>query len=196
MIAFNLCPALVYPDAQVPNHFSSRQLSQIQQPMTSDEHQLQTLRKANVLKRIRLLGHVLDNAILIPGLNYRIGLDPLLGLFPGAGDVVSMVLSAYIVVEAARFGLSASTLIRMMLNILLEAILGTVPVVGDAMDFVWKANAQNLALLEAHLDHPDPNQSADRRVVFIVFLILGLMLAGTIALAIVVIRGVMALIGG
>lgn len=142
-----------------------------------------------------MLGHVLDNAIPIPGLNYRIGLDPLLGLLPGAGDVLSMMLSAYIVVEAARFGLSGSTLIRMMLNILLDAGAGTVPFVGDAMDFVWKANAQNLALLEAHLNSSEPNEAADQRVIFGVFLVLGLMILGTIALAVLIIRGVIALIG-
>ncbi|MBD1866027.1 DUF4112 domain-containing protein [Cyanobacteria bacterium FACHB-471] len=124
------------------------------------------------LQRLRQLSHVLDNAIPIPGTGYRIGLDPLLGLLPGAGDTVAGALSAYIVVEAARMGVPRETLLRMASNIVLEVVLGSVPMLGDVFDATWKANARNIALLETHVDMPQSNRGSDRK--FLILLILGL----------------------
>jgi hypothetical protein len=128
------------------------------------------------LQRLRQLSHVLDNAIPIPGTGYRIGIDPILGLLPGAGDTVAGALSAYIVVEAARMGVPRETLLRMASNIILEVVLGSVPMLGDFFDATWKANARNIALLENHVDTPQsnrqPNRTGDRT--FLILLILGL----------------------
>lgn len=124
------------------------------------------------LQRLRQLSHVLDNAIPIPGTGYRIGLDPLLGLLPGAGDTVAGALSAYIVVEAARMGVPREILLRMASNIVLEVVLGSVPMLGDVFDATWKANARNIALLETHVDMPQSNRGSDRK--FLILLILGL----------------------
>ncbi|MBD2055188.1 DUF4112 domain-containing protein [Oculatella sp. FACHB-28] len=124
------------------------------------------------LQRLRQLSHVLDNAIPIPGTGYRIGLDPLLGLLPGAGDTVAGALSAYIVVEAARMGVPREILLRMASNIVLEVVLGSVPMLGDVFDATWKANARNIALLETHVDMPQSNRASDRK--FLILLILGL----------------------
>lgn len=110
--------------------------------------------QAQTLKRIRALTQVLDNAIAIPGTNYRIGLDPILGLLPGAGDAVGTVLSVYIVLEASRLGIPREMLVRMLGNILFETIVGSVPVLGDVVDATWKANLRNLTLLESHLGVP------------------------------------------
>jgi len=106
--------------------------------------------------RLRSLSYLLDNAIPIPipGTGIRIGLDPLLGLLPTAGDGLGMVLSAYILIEAARLGASPALLARMAFNIALETVAGTVPALGDLFDAAWKANAKNLALLERHLQAP------------------------------------------
>ena len=140
-----------------------------------------------VLQRIRSLTHVLDNAIAIPGTRIRVGLDPLLGLLPGGGDVAGAVLSAYIVLEAARFGLPKETLMRMLTNLLLDMVLGTVPLVGDFFDATWKANSRNLDLLEAHIKNPKPQRASDR--LFLIFLIAALVLivvgTGTIAFLVV-----------
>lgn len=124
------------------------------------------------LQRVRRLGRILDDAIAIPGIGYRIGLDPLIGLIPGGGDLMTGLMSVYIVAEAARFGVPAATLGRMGFNILMELILGTMPMVGDLFDVVWKANAQNVALLEQHIRHPVPSRRADK--VFAMILITGL----------------------
>jgi hypothetical protein len=107
-------------------------------------------------------------------------LDPLLGLLlPGAGDLVSSVVGLAIVREASRRGLPLATQSRMVLNLALDALVGSVPLLGDVFDFVWKANAKNLALLETR--HAGRPASAGDYVVFAAALAL---LAGTLALPI------------
>lgn len=114
------------------------------------------------LQRLRQLSHLLDNAIAIPGIGYRIGLDPILGLLPGGGDLVTGLMSVYIVFEGARMGLPAASLGRMGLNILIDISTGLIPVLGDLFDVTWKANSQNVAILEKHLANPEPSRAADR----------------------------------
>jgi hypothetical protein len=127
---------------------------------------------ANRLQRLRSLSHLLDNAIPVPGTKYRVGLDPILGLLPGAGDIIGTGFSAYIILEAARMGLSKVTLSRMAFNILLETIVGSVPFIGDLFDFAWKANVKNLELLESHIAKPRASKKAD--LWFAILLIVGL----------------------
>lgn len=86
------------------------------------------------LKRLRQISHVLDKAIPVPGTKVRIGLDPILGLLPGGGDVLTGLMSVYIVFEGARMGVPAATLGRMGTNIVLDVLTGTVPVLGDLFD--------------------------------------------------------------
>jgi hypothetical protein len=126
----------------------------------------------NRLQRLRSLSHLLDNAILIPGTSYRVGLDPILGLLPGAGDIIGTGFSAYIILEAALMGLPKVTLARMAFNILLETIVGSIPFIGDFFDFAWKANVKNLELLESHLATPRSSKKADWW--FAILLIIGL----------------------
>ena len=120
-----------------------------------------TSSSAKTLEHLRSLSHVLDNAIPIPGTSYRIGIDPILGLIPAAGDYVGTALSGYIVLQAARVGVPRATLSRMVFNIILETLVGTVPVLGDLFDAGWKANAKNLALLEVHAASPQERRRAD-----------------------------------
>jgi hypothetical protein len=101
------------------------------------------------LKRLRAVAWFLDRSIPIGG-RWRIGVDPILGLLPGIGDWIGAILSLYVVYESARLGAPAHLLARMGGNILLESVIGTVPLVGDLFDFAWQANARNLALIEAH----------------------------------------------
>ncbi|MGB3491483.1 MAG: DUF4112 domain-containing protein [Elainellaceae cyanobacterium] len=135
-------------------------------------NELDSLSRTAGLDRIRGLSHLLDNAIPIPGTGYSFGLDPILGLLPAGGDVMGTVLSAYIVLEAARFRLPGATLTRMVFNIVLEMVVGTVPLIGDLFDVGWKSNIQNLKLLEAHLEEPTEYRTADRK--FLVILVLAL----------------------
>ena len=100
------------------------------------------------LQRLRRLSWVLDRSIPIG--RWRIGLDPILGVLPGAGDWIGAVLSLYVVYESARLGAPARLLARMGGNILVEALVGTIPILGDLFDFAWQANSRNLALIESH----------------------------------------------
>jgi hypothetical protein len=103
------------------------------------------------LRRVRWLSNLLDERYRIPGTTYRIGLDGLLGFLPGIGDTIGTLLSLYILFEAIRLGLPGTTLLRMVANIGLDTVVGTIPLVGDVFDIVWKANQKNAALLSAYV---------------------------------------------
>lgn len=130
--------------------------------------------KAIILNRLRQFSDLLDNAVAIPGTNYRVGIDPLLGLLPGGGDMLGAIFSAYIVVQAAQLGTPRATLVRMVSNIVLDSLAGTIPLLGDFVDVAWKANSKNLALLEAHMQKPHHRQKTDTWFVFL--LLAGLLL--------------------
>lgn len=104
------------------------------------------------LERVRRVSNLLDEAITVPGTNYRIGLDPLVGILPVAGDSVTTVISLYIIGEAARAGVSRSTLATMLGLVAVDAVVGSIPVLGTIFDAVWKANKWNVGLLERELD--------------------------------------------
>lgn len=114
--------------------------------------------QAATVERLRRAGHLLDSAVEIPGTSYRIGLDPIVGLIPGVGDAATTLASVYIVVEAARLGVPRETLARMVLTLAVDAVVGGVPLLGDAFDAVWKANDRNVALLERRLAEPTSGQ--------------------------------------
>lgn len=96
------------------------------------------------------LADLLDRRFRVPGTGLRVGLDPLLGLVPGAGDAIAGVLGSFIVYVAASQGVPRITLVRMALNIALNGLVGAVPVVGDLFSFWFKSNVRNLELLERH----------------------------------------------
>ena len=123
-------------------------------------------------RRLARLAWLLDNSIPLPGTKFRIGLDALLGLIPGLGDVVGVLFSSYIVREAARLGAPPALLARMAWNVAIEGIVGMVPFVGDVFDAAWKANQRNYVLLEAHLRNPRRVARSSR--LFVAALVLGL----------------------
>jgi hypothetical protein len=126
------------------------------------------------LKRMRQLSKLLDSAIVIPGTKQRIGLDPILGLIPGGGDTVSAALSGYIIIEAARMGLPREALLQMVLNLAIDTVAGSVPVLGDVFDVFSKANLRNMQIVESHAQIPLPSTKPDR--LFIGLLIVGLIM--------------------
>jgi hypothetical protein len=138
----------------------------------------------STLSRLRRLSHVLDQAIRIPGTSFRFGLDPLLGLLPGGGDFVGTALSAYIVIEAARMGIPRAALVQMVSNIMLDTVVGTVPVLGDLADVTWKANTKNIRLIEDHLGAPHPQQRRKVDWLFLALLLGGLLLVVVVVAAI------------
>ncbi|MBU7585572.1 MAG: DUF4112 domain-containing protein [Nostoc sp. TH1S01] len=138
--------------------------------------------KAPSLRRLRQLSRVMDKAITIPGTDISVGLDPLLGLLPVGGDVLGLVFSSYIILEAARLGASKATLGRMILNIIIDSLVGSLPVAGDLFDFAWKSNEYNLKLLEEHIKIPGSTQKADTGFVLVV--LIGLLLLGIVLITI------------
>ena len=134
------------------------------------------------LQRLRALSRLLDSAFPLPG-GYRIGLDGIIGLIPGFGDIAGSIASSYIIVESARLGASTATLLRMAMNVLVESLVGLVPFLGDLFDIVWKANEKNMALMEKQLAADPPASSPETRLKATVFIILVLMLAGVAAIA-------------
>jgi hypothetical protein len=130
----------------------------------------------------------LDSSIAVPGTRFRIGLDALIGLVPGIGDLVGTALSAYIVAAAARRGLPGSVLLRMALNVGVEAIVGIVPIAGDLFDAAWKANQRNVALLRQYAAAPRRAHAQSRLVVGLWLLVLFAVLAGVVLLAYAVLR--------
>lgn len=103
------------------------------------------------VERMRTAARLLDESIPVPGTGYRIGIDPVLGVLPVAGDAVGAGLSLYIVVEAARLGVSTRTILRMLANLSLDVVGGSVPYLGGLFDAVWKANRRNVDLVLADL---------------------------------------------
>lgn len=110
------------------------------------------------LQNARSLAKLLDAAVAVPGTRFRVGLDPLLGLVPGFGDLAGVVLSISILFSAARLGVPRASLLRMGANIGLEALVGTVPLLGDLFDAGWRANTRNVRLIEEHV--ADPTRAA------------------------------------
>jgi Domain of unknown function (DUF4112) len=141
--------------------------------------------KAPTLRRLRHLSRVLDKAVTIPGTEISVGLDPLLGLIPVGGDVLTLVFSGYIILEAAKLGASKATLGRMILNLIIDSLIGSLPVAGDLFDFAWKSNEYNIKLLEEHLKIPGSRQKADTW--FVLAVLLGLFLIGVVLITIPVI---------
>jgi hypothetical protein len=134
----------------------------------------------------RWLAFIMDEVIRVPGTKFRFGLDPLLGLIPGIGDTSSALVSAFALIQALRVGVPKILLGRMALNILLNELIGIIPVVGDAFSFWFKSNARNYEIIKNHrLGSAPPKASDWLFVIGILFLLLVIVCAG-IAVSLIV----------
>ena len=122
--------------------------------------------RRNSKKKLERLAWLLDSSIRIPGLNARFGIDGLIGLIPGVGDAIGALISSVVISEAARMGAPKVVLLKMAVNVAIDALVGIVPVLGDLFDFVWKANQRNVRLLNRYLDHPRETVVASRLFVW------------------------------
>jgi hypothetical protein len=108
------------------------------------------------LELLRRVSTLLDSATTVPGTSIRVGLDPILGLFPGLGDLVSPLFTMGILWQARELGIPRVVQLRMIFNVAIDTLFGLVPVIGDLFDVAWRANDRNMALLDryAHEEHP------------------------------------------
>ena len=142
------------------------------------------------LAHARTITRLLDSAARVPGTSFRFGLDPVLGIIPGLGDVAGAALSGYVVLLASRMGAPASVLVRMLGNVALDTAVGTVPLLGDLFDAGFKSNTRNLALLERYMSTPTEVKRASRAVVWLTVAALVLLGIGAMAVATLVVQAV------
>src|SRR5687768_8009516 len=134
------------------------------------------------LKHMETLAKLLDAQFRIPGTDFRFGLDSLIGLVPGAGDLSTFAVSGYMVLILARNGASGYVLARMILNILIDAIFGSIPLLGDLFDIAFKANMRNMRLMQEHYQEGRHRGSAAKVIIpvlILVFLIIAALIYGT-----------------
>jgi hypothetical protein len=105
------------------------------------------------IARMRRVAWVVDAAFVLPGTRFRFGLNSLIGLIPGAGDTLLGAISAYIIYEAHLLGLPRAKIMRMIGNVLVEVVGGSVPVLGDIFDMALKANIRNIRIVEDHFGY-------------------------------------------
>ena len=144
------------------------------------------------LEVLRRVARFLDSAVIVPGTSYRIGLDPVLGLIPGLGDLISPLFGVGVLWQAYDLGVPKIVQVRMLFNVAIDAIVGAVPLFGDLFDFVWKANLRNLALLERHAEQGYQASAGDWWFV----MVLTLLVIAVAAIPFVVAGWALAAIGG
>ncbi len=134
------------------------------------------------LKNLQALAKLMDAQFRIPGTEVRFGLDGILGLVPGAGDLSTFAVSGYLLWLMAKNGASGAVLARMVLNIMIDAIVGSIPLLGDLFDIAFKANLRNMKLLREHYQE-GRHRGGAWKVVVPVLLILLVFIAGLVWLA-------------
>jgi hypothetical protein len=113
-------------------------------------------------RRIAFVARILDELVTIPGTRQRLGLDSVVGLIPGVGDLASAAVGAWIILEASRFRLPGVVLARMVVNTVVDLVIGAVPLIGDLFDVVFKSNTRNLALFRRHATDPGASTTEHR----------------------------------
>lgn len=143
---------------------------------------------ADRLRRARALAHVLDDGIRVPVLGIRFGLDAVIGLVPGLGDFSGAILSSYVVLLGARLGAPRSVIVRMIGNVAVDTIGGSVPLLGDLFDVGFKSNIRNVALLDRWIDEPGHTEATSRRTIGFTMLALALLAIAGVALTVIIVR--------
>ncbi|MFL6244563.1 MAG: DUF4112 domain-containing protein [Thermoanaerobaculia bacterium] len=141
------------------------------------------------LVALRRFAFYMDEAFTLPGTRIRVGLDAILGLIPGIGDIIGAALSTWIIAGALRHRVPPLVIARMVLNVAIDLIFGAVPVAGDVFDFMYEENMMNMRLLEKHRDRRRPPRSASQ-----IALVLGAIVAFLVLLAIGIAAAVIALV--
>ena len=136
------------------------------------------------LSLLRYWAELLDSRFRIPGTNIRFGLDPILSLIPGLGDLASPAFTIVLLVKGLEREVPRVVLARMVLNAVIDAVIGLVPIAGNIGDIFWRANQWNLALLERHAGGGHPATKADYVFVWTIALVLLVLVLVPIVIAI------------
>jgi len=138
----------------------------------------------NDVKRIERIARILDSVVTVPGTKVKIGLDPILGIIPGVGDAIASFMSAIILYEAASAGVPKRHLLRMLGNVVIDSLVGAIPVLGDIFDFAFRANERNLEIIRsipaADLLTPRDPKAISTLIVGLLLIALVLISAGAI----------------
>jgi hypothetical protein len=148
------------------------------------------------LQRYLLVANALDQLFRVPGTRWRFGLDSLIGLVPGAGDIASALMGAYGLVVAQQLGAPASIQLRMLVNLLIDAGVGAIPILGDMFDFAFKANVRNARLLSGWLSRPGETRRSSVFVLLALLVILIVSVCAIVWLVYAALRGLVHLLGG
>ena len=138
------------------------------------------------LLALRRFARLMDEAFEIPGTRMRFGLDALLGLIPGIGDVIGSILSTWIIAGALRHRVPARVIARMVLNVTIDLLFGAVPVAGDVFDFLFEENMKNMRLLEAHRNRVRPPRTGSEIALILLLIVSFFVILAFIAIAAVV----------
>ena len=117
------------------------------------------------LLRLKLLGNRLDEIITIPGTKYKIGVDPIIGIFPVIGDLLGSIISIYIIYSGSKMGVSSQVIAKMSINLGIDFTVGLIPVFGDIFDMGWKANKRNVKLIENNINKTKENDSFSNLII-------------------------------
>ena len=131
------------------------------------------------LRWVERIAHLMDSQFLLPGTSFRFGLDPLLGLVPVVGDLSTTVVSIALLLTMLRHGASGAIVVRMALNILIDTVLGGIPLIGNLFDFAYKSNERNVALLRRH--YAEGRHSGSGKGLIALLLVAFLVVAGLVA---------------
>jgi hypothetical protein len=151
------------------------------------ETKLQARKPVEVEKSLDQLAFYLDGLFKVPGTGWRFGLDGLIGLIPNVGDTLTTVASFYILFAGVRYGVPKITLLRMAMNIGVDYLFGSIPVIGDAFDFVWKSNQMNMNLIRASATGRGEGKPSDYLFVFGLFAVLIALLLASIFVSVFII---------
>ena len=111
---------------------------------------------AAVRRRLEAMEHLLERAFTIPGINRQVGLDSIVGLVPGVGDMLTAAMGGWLIWEARNLGMSKLQLARMAANLGIDTAVGAIPFAGDLFDFLYRSNSKNLRIVKKHLDKHHP----------------------------------------
>ena len=149
---------------------------------------METVNRTQKMQALDRLAWILDSSLKVPGTQWRVGLDGLIGLIPGIGDVTAGAVSSYILLQAVKMGVPSMVIARMALNIVLESVVGAIPVLGDIFDFMFKANQRNVNLMRDYVTNPSPVKRRSTLTVVSV-------IAGIVALLVFIFWAVFSLLG-